>query len=227
MADDFGVMRAPRAILFGVGERRSVGRVARPLGKRALICTDLRFGADAEMATLRAALDEEGVTIEIFDGTEAELPLAGVLACLEVARDFAPDMVIGVGGGSCLDMAKVVSLMLSHGGPAESFYGENRVPGPVLPVIAISTTSGTGSEVTPVAVLGDSSRALKVGISSPYLIPHTAICDPELHSVVSAWTDGHCRGGCDDACHRVHSRLSDGSLSRALLWRECSSARIG
>jgi alcohol dehydrogenase class IV len=203
VADDFGVMRAPRAILFGAGERRSLGRVARPLGKRALLCTDLRFGADAEMATLRAALDEEGVTIEIFDGTEAELPLAGVLSCLEVARPFAPDMVIGVGGGSCLDMAKVVSLMLSHDGPADSFYGENRVPGPVLPVIAIPTTSGTGSEVTPVAVLGDSSRALKVGISSPYLIPHTAICDPEL--TVSCPPGLTAIAGADAMTHAIES----------------------
>ena len=180
MIDDFGVMRAPHAVLFGNGQRRSLGRVARRIGTRALICTDARFAADAEMAVLRAALDEQGVTALVFDGTEAELPLAGIFACLEVARPFAPGMVIGVGGGSCLDMAKVVSLMLSHDGPADSFYGENRVPGPVLPVIAMPTTAGTGSEVTPVAVLGDSSRDLKVGISSPYLIPHTAICDPEL-----------------------------------------------
>jgi alcohol dehydrogenase class IV len=180
MREDFGVMRAPRAILFGAGERLSLGRVARPLGTRALICTDARFAADAAMTTLVGSLEAEGVTFLVFDGTEAELPLACILTCLGIARPFAPDMVIGVGGGSCLDIAKVVSLMLTHPGSADHFYGENRVPGPVLPVIAIPTTAGTGSEVTPVAVLGDSGRALKVGISSPYLIPHTAICDPEL-----------------------------------------------
>lgn len=180
MLEDFGVMRAPRAILFGRGERLSLGRVARPLGTRALICTDARFAADAAMAPILASLDAEGLTATVFDGTEAELPLDCIIACLDVARAFAPDMVIGIGGGSCLDIAKVVSLMLTHAGPADSFYGENRVPGPVLPVIAIPTTAGTGSEVTPVAVLGNSGRDLKVGISSPYLIPHTAICDPEL-----------------------------------------------
>jgi alcohol dehydrogenase len=180
MSDFFGVMRAPRAILFGAGQRLSLGGVACAIGGRALICTDARFAADREMAALVASLRGEGVEAKVFDGTEAELPLAAILACVEVARPFAPDMVIGVGGGSCLDMAKVVSLMLTHAGAADSFYGENKVPGPVLPVIALPTTSGTGSEVTPVAVLGDSGRDLKVGISSPYLIPHTAICDPEL-----------------------------------------------
>jgi alcohol dehydrogenase len=177
---DFTVMRAPRAVLFGKGQRFALGRVVRPLGTRALICTDTRFAATAEMAELRATLDQEGIALQVFDGTEAELPLTGILACLESARPVAPEVVIGVGGGSCLDLGKVVSLMLTHDGPADSFYGENKVPGPVLPVVALPTTSGTGSEVSPVAVLGDSSRALKVGISSPFLIPHTAICDPEL-----------------------------------------------
>lgn len=177
---DLGVMRAPRAILFGPGQRLSLGRVASQIGNRALVCTDARFALTKEMTALRASLDEQDVAALVFDGTEAELPLTSILACLEIARPFAPSMVVGIGGGSCLDLAKVVALMLSHDGPADGFYGENRVPGPVLPVIAVPTTSGTGSEVTPVAVLGDSNRTLKVGISSPYLIPHTAICDPEL-----------------------------------------------
>jgi alcohol dehydrogenase class IV len=180
MLEDFTVMRSPRAILFGTGEHLSLGRVARPLGIRAMVCTDTRFAAGPAMAAILASLDAQGLIVRVFAETEAELPLASILACVDVARPFAPDMVIGIGGGSCLDIAKVVSLMLTHAGPPDSFYGENRVPGPVLPVIAMPTTAGTGSEVTPVAVLGDSSRDLKVGISSPYLIPHTAICDPEL-----------------------------------------------
>lgn len=177
---EFTVMRAPHAILFGPGQRFSLGRVARPLGTRALICTDARFAATAAMTELRASLDQEGVTALVFDGADPELPLDSILACIEVARPFAPEIVVGIGGGSCLDLAKVTSLMLTYDGGIDGFYGENRVPGPVPPVIALPTTSGTGSEVSPVAVLGDSRRALKVGISSPYLIPHTAICDPEL-----------------------------------------------
>jgi alcohol dehydrogenase len=96
------------------------------------------------------------------------------------ARRFAPDVVIGVGGGSCLDLANVVALMLTHAGAVQDYYGEFRIPGPVLPLVAMPTTAGTGSEVTPVAVLSDPERTLKVGIASPHLIPHTAICDPEL-----------------------------------------------
>jgi alcohol dehydrogenase class IV len=89
-------------------------------------------------------------------------------------------MVIGIGGGSCLDMAKCAALLLSHGGSLQDYYGEFKVPGSTLPVIAVPTTAGTGSEVTPVAVISDPVRTLKVGISSPYLIAAAAICDPEL-----------------------------------------------
>jgi alcohol dehydrogenase class IV len=180
MKELFGVMRAPHSILFGNGQRFALGRVARSIGTRALICTDERQAADPVFAPLLANLREAGVEPFVYDGTLAELPVEGVHACVEKARAFAPEMVIGIGGGSCMDMAKLVSLLLAHPGPLDAYYGELRVPGPVLPVIAMPTTSGTGSEATPVAVLADSARDLKVGVSSPHLIPHTAICDPEL-----------------------------------------------
>jgi alcohol dehydrogenase class IV len=180
MKELFGVMRAPHSILFGNGQRFALGRVARSIGTRALICTDERQVADPVFAPLLANLREAGVEPLVYDGTLAELPVEGVHACVEKARSFAPEMVIGIGGGSCMDMAKLVSLLLAHPGPLDAYYGELRVPGPVLPVIAMPTTSGTGSEATPVAVLADSARDLKVGVSSPHLIPHTAICDPEL-----------------------------------------------
>lgn len=77
-------------------------------------------------------------------------------------------------------MAKCVALLLAHGDQPQDYYGELQVPGPIVPLIAIPTTAGTGSEVTPVAVLSDSQRKLKIGISSPHLIPLAAICDPDL-----------------------------------------------
>jgi alcohol dehydrogenase class IV len=79
-----------------------------------------------------------------------------------------------------MDMAKCVALQLTHKGSIRDYYGENKIPSPVIPVIAVPTTAGTGSEVTPVAVVADTERGTKVGISSPYLIPYAAVCDPEL-----------------------------------------------
>src|SRR6185312_11890919 len=146
----------------------------------ALICTDQRFAGTATFAEILAALEDASISVFIHDGVLPDVPRNSVSVCVEGARGFEPDMVIGIGGGSCLDMAKCAALILSHGGQLQDYYGEFKVPGPTLPVIAIPTTAGTGSEVTPVAVVSDPDRTLKVGISSPYLIAAAAICDPEL-----------------------------------------------
>lgn len=180
MSSATGFLRSPRAILFGDGQRRALGIAARSLGRRALVCTDERLAADPAFGTMLGDLRENGLEVMVYGRTQAELPISGVFECTETARSFAPDLVVGIGGGSCMDMAKLVSLLLAHGGDLADYYGELKVPGAILPVIAMPTTSGTGSEVTPVAVVADDRRDLKVGVSSPHLIPHTAICDPEL-----------------------------------------------
>ncbi|WP_102225904.1 iron-containing alcohol dehydrogenase [Acidimangrovimonas sediminis] len=182
---DLGVMRAPARILFGVGQRHALAAAARTLGSRTLgarvlICTDARFAELPEMADILARMKAAGLDARVFSDTEAELPLGNIGACVAQHAAFDPQVIVGLGGGSCLDLAKLVSLSLSHEGPLSRYYGEFKVPGPIRPVIAVPTTSGTGSEVTPVAVVADPDRAMKVGISSPELIPHTAICDPEL-----------------------------------------------
>ena len=176
----FAALRLPREILFGKGQRAALGRVAARLGTRALVCTDARMSGSPVFQAMVADLEANGLTVHVDDQVLPDVPRDSAEACAETARSFAPDLVVGIGGGSCLDMAKCVSLLLSHGGSSADYYGENKIPGPVLPVVAVPTTAGTGSEVTPVAVLSDPDRLLKVGISSPYLVPQAAICDPEL-----------------------------------------------
>ncbi|MEV0210891.1 iron-containing alcohol dehydrogenase [Streptomyces sp. NPDC050788] len=144
------------------------------------MCTDERMAAGAEFGQMRASLTDAGARVTVWAHTEPELPVAGILRCAEQSGSTTVDAVLGLGGGSCLDMAKVVALLLAHGGQPSDYYGENRVPGPTVPVIAVPTTAGTGSEATPVAVLADPDREMKVGISSPHLIPHLAVVDPEL-----------------------------------------------
>lgn len=176
----FGALRLPREILFGSGQRQALGAVAAKSGRRALVCTDERFAATTSFAEMMADLRAAGVEVLVHDRVLPDVPSETVATCVDEARSFAPDMVIGIGGGSCLDMAKCAALLLTHGGTLADYYGEFKVPGPVLPVIAVPTTAGTGSEVTPVAVISDPVRTLKVGISSPHLIATAAICDPEL-----------------------------------------------
>ena len=179
----FGVLRMPRQVLFGEGQIGAIGRITAGLGTKTLICTDARFATTEVFASILNNLKASGVSVHVFPDTLPDVPLDNVDTCVVAARPFAPDVVIGLGGGSCMDMAKCSSLLLAHGGKLEDYYGEFKVPGAVLPVLAVPTTSGTGSEVTPVAVVSDSNRTLKVGISSPHLIPAAALCDPEL-----AWT---------------------------------------
>ncbi|MEO6608898.1 MAG: iron-containing alcohol dehydrogenase [Aestuariivirga sp.] len=178
--DQFSVLRLPREVVFGDGQLKAIGQIAVKFGKRALICTDERFATTPTFATIKSLLEASGVTFHVFDRVAPDVPSENVYDCVAAARPFAPDMVIGLGGGSCLDMAKCASLILTHGGKLEDYYGEFKIPSAVLPIIAVPTTAGTGSEVTPVAVISDSNRTLKVGISSPYLVAVAAICDPEL-----------------------------------------------
>ncbi|AEC21262.1 alcohol dehydrogenase [Pusillimonas sp. T7-7] len=178
--EHFGTIRSPRELILGSGQRRALGLMAKRLGRRALVITDQRLADDADFQAMIVDLESNGLAVRIESGTLPDVPAETTILVADDARAFAPDVVIGVGGGSCLDMAKCVALLLAHGGQAQDYYGELKVPGPILPLIAIPTTAGTGSEVTPVAVLSDSKRNLKIGVSSPHLIPMAAICDPEL-----------------------------------------------
>ncbi|WP_214472709.1 iron-containing alcohol dehydrogenase [Mesorhizobium sp. dw_380] len=176
----FAALRLPREILFGNGQRHVLPTIAGRFGRRALVCTDERFAGTAAFAEIINSLQSASIGVLVHDRVLPDVPRDTVGVCVEEAKGFKPDMVIGIGGGSCLDFAKCATLLLSHGGKLQDYYGEFKVPGPTLPLIAVPTTAGTGSEVTPVAVISDPDRTLKVGISSPYLIAAVAVCDPEL-----------------------------------------------
>jgi alcohol dehydrogenase len=176
----FGALRLPRSILFGRGQRHALGSATARIGKRVLLCTDERQAAQPEFAAVLDDLHAHGVETRVFDRTIPDLPIGSIEACVAEVSGFRPDVVIGFGGGSSMDMAKVVAVLLTHGGTVRDYYGEFAVPGPIIPLIAVPTTSGTGSEVTPVAVVADEERGAKVGIASPHLIPLIAVCDPEL-----------------------------------------------
>jgi alcohol dehydrogenase len=182
----FGTIRAPRETVFGAGQRAAIGRLAAGLGTRALVVTDERLADSEVIQEMIARLEAAGLRVRLDTSTLPDVPVDCAQASADAARDYDPDLIIGVGGGSCLDMAKCVAILLTHGGKPQDYYGEFKVPGPVMPLIAVPTTAGTGSEVTPVAVLSDSERQLKVGISSPHLIPTVAICDPELTTTCPA-----------------------------------------
>lgn len=180
MSDLFAVLRSPDEVLFGSGMAAAAGRVAARHGRRVLVCTDPVIAATDGFGVVARSLADAGLEVELFDGAEVDVPMAVIDEAVERGRAFRPDVVVAVGGGSSIDLAKVTALLLAHPGPLSTYYGEHKVPGPVVPLVALPTTAGTGSEVTPVSVIGDPELGMKVGVSSPYLIARTAICDPRL-----------------------------------------------
>ena len=113
-----GVLRGPRQVLFGAGQRHALGTVTAALGSRALVCTDARFGTTREFADLVRLLEDAGVQVTAFTEVLPDVPVHQVAQCAELAARVDPDVVVGMGGGSCLDLAKAVAVVLTHGGQA-------------------------------------------------------------------------------------------------------------
>ncbi|GAB5079041.1 iron-containing alcohol dehydrogenase [Arthrobacter sp. AD-310] len=176
----YGALRLPRNIVVGAQQRFAIADIAAGMGSSILVCTDPRLAASEELQALVRSLESRNLTVRVFGDTEAELPTPGIVACVEELKGHDIDVIIGFGGGSCMDMAKVVSVLLTYGGEPSDYYGEFAVPGPVKPVIALPTTAGTGSEATAIAVVSDPGLGMKMGISSPHIIPFASVCDPEL-----------------------------------------------
>lgn len=198
-----GTLRPATRIHVGDGVRAQVPALVAVHGRRVLVVVDPFLATGAHFIALLEAMEASGLQLRVVTDVVAELPVASLSGPAAAAREHDADVVLGFGGGSALDAAKLVSLLATYGGPLQRFYGENQVPGPVLPVVAVPTTAGTGSEVTPVAVVSDPERELKVGVSSPYLVPVAAIVDPELTHGVPASVTAH--SGIDSLVHAVES----------------------
>lgn len=175
-----GTLRLPTRIHFGYGTRAQLPELLKLHGRKVLAIVD-PFLVGTELFTgVLTSLSDAGLEVVVYSDIKPELPVASLDSAGEFAVAQDPDVILAVGGGSALDAAKLVGLLARHGGPLSTYYGENAVPGPILPLVAVPTTAGTGSEVTPVAVISDPDRELKVGISSPYLVPVAAVVDPEF-----------------------------------------------
>ncbi|GLX03903.1 iron-containing alcohol dehydrogenase [Microbispora sp. NBRC 16548] len=175
-----GTLRLPARVHFGYGSRAQLGEVLGLGGRRVLAVVDPFLIETPIFGETVAGLTAAGFDVAVYSDIRPELPTESLDDAAAFAREHEPDVILAAGGGSALDAAKLVGLLVTHGGPLSRYYGENLVPGPVLPLVAVPTTAGTGSEVTPVAVVSDPERETKVGISSPYLIPVAAIVDPEF-----------------------------------------------
>tara|TARA_R110000823_G_scaffold139607_2_gene269454 strand:- start:4677 stop:5843 length:1167 start_codon:yes stop_codon:yes gene_type:complete len=167
-------------ILSGGGSALNLAEECSALGmSRPLLVTDPGLMAIGLVQPVLAALESAGLAPVVFDAVREDPPEDTVLAAAALARKQEVDGVLAVGGGSSMDVAKVVAVLLRTEQPLQALYGVGNVQGGRAPLILVPTTAGTGSEVTPVAVI-TTGATTKAGVSSPVLLPDVAVLDPDL-----------------------------------------------
>lgn len=200
------------SIIFGAGESTKIGEIAKArLGARILFVTDKGVInaklADDALQSLRAA----GCTITIFDAVVADPPEEIILQCAAMAKDCSA--VIGFGGGSSMDVAKLAALLAKSGETLAAIYGVGLAKGPRLPLMLVPTTAGTGSEVTPISIVTTGTNEKK-GVVSPVILPDIALLDPDLTlglpPLVTAAT------GIDAMVHAIESYASKSANNNPL-----------
>jgi alcohol dehydrogenase class IV len=196
---------APRRILFGIGVVEKVGEEARQLGGgRALIVTDEVVEKIGLVKRVRELLKEEGLKTTTFNKVRPEPKMEVANAVAKAARAAEYDMIVGLGGGSSLDMAKVASIMTANPGKPSEYLGVNLVQEHGPPLIAIPTTSGTGSEATSTVVVIHEGR--KNGITSPLVMPEVAVVDPTMTKTMPPRVTANT--GLDALSHSVEAYMS-------------------
>lgn len=211
LSSDKVFMGWPSRIIFGCGERSALPLLLKKMDYRnALIVTDRFFTQKSSIVSeLTQALDAAGIASRVFDGG---LPDPSVDLCMGACRWVAEnggqqiDHLIAIGGGSNIDLAKVLSVVLKYGGHPEQYIGEGRLPGKPLPLVAIPTTSGAGSEITPGAILVSDKASTKVALMDNDLRPGIVVVDPEL--TLSCPPKVTADAGIDALTHAIESYLT-------------------
>jgi alcohol dehydrogenase class IV len=179
MQADF-VFNASKSVILGAGAVARLGAIVKEqIGQAVLVVTDPGIAGAGLLSPVVDSLSLAGVTAHIFQDVAADPPVEVVLAATELARQHAVAGVIGLGGGSSMDVAKLVALLVGGGERLEDIYGVGIAKGRRLPLIQIPTTAGTGSEVTPVSIVTVGAEE-KRGVVAPQLLPDIALLDPEL-----------------------------------------------
>lgn len=168
------------SIRFGAGLLNQLGELAVPVtGDRVLLITDPGMLATGIIDRAQMALEAARLAVTLFADVEADPPEAVVLAATEAAMKAGATGIIAVGGGSSLDVAKLVAVLARGEETLAGMYGVGNTKGPRLPLILVPTTAGTGSEVTMVSIV-TTGASEKMGVVSPVILPDVAVLDPEL-----------------------------------------------
>ena len=168
-------------LVFGLNTIDRLGELARGIGgERVLIVTDAGLVAAGHVDHARAALEEAGFQVSVFAGLHENPTTRDVDLCLEAAREAGTQLFVGLGGGSSLDTAKGANFLLTNGGRMQDYWGTGKAQKPLLPLIAVPTTSGTGSECQSFALIADEVTHQKMACGDPKAAAAVAILDPCL-----------------------------------------------
>lgn len=195
----------PQNIIYGDRSLQALGRVASELGSKALIITD-KLIVSLHLLEEVCQNIEESVSWQLFDDVDREPTSEIVAEALTTFQEGSFDLIIAVGGGSCIDTGKAVAVMAQNPGSLADFATGKVIACQAVPLIAIPTTAGTGSEVTDVTVITEVQEATKYMIKQPAFLPKVAIVDPRL-SVTSPATVTAATG-VDALCHALESFIS-------------------
>lgn len=197
----------PQNIVVGAGSLKRLPELAKNLKKsKAYIISGPHLEKIGMVDKCREALKAAGIESDAFTQTEGNPSTDTVAKAANGFKSSKADFIVAFGGGSPLDVAKAVAVIASYGGNITDYEGGGKVLGPVVPMIAIPTTAGTGSEVTAFSVITDHSRNYKLTVVSNYLLPAYAILDPELITTVPKSTAAAC--GIDAMVHALEAFIS-------------------
>lgn len=207
MIGNVAAFRVPGQIIFGVGAARTVGAEAKRLGaSHAFVVSDPNLQKLGVTDQIVASLAAQGVRSTVHAEIEFEPSVQSVGPGVAVAREAGCDLVVGLGGGSTLDTAKAVAMLLRHEGEAGDYLGIGLVKHRGAPSILMPTTGGTGAEITPNALFYIPAVREKQAIVSPHIIPEVALVDPEVALTVP--TAVTAATGLDALSHAVEAYTS-------------------
>lgn len=168
-------------IVFGPGRVDTLGELARELGAtRALLVTDPGIMSAGHASRGIDALRRAGIEVQVFDQVIENPTTSTVEATTAIAREFRPDLLVGLGGGSSMDTAKGTNFLYSCGGRMQDYWGVGKATGPMLPMIAVPTTAGTGSETQSFALISDAETHVKMACGDRRATCRIALLDPTL-----------------------------------------------
>lgn len=207
----------PTKIAYGRGAVARTGEEVAALGATTvLIATDSGVQKAGLLPPVVGSLERAGIKAVVYDKVVADSGVDIVTEATQLAKANQCDLIMGIGGGSSLDTAKAVALMVNNSGSIMDYVGMDKFKNDPLPVAAIPTTAGTGSEVTVWAVINDRENIVKTGIGSTKLMPRVAICDPEL--TISLPPRATAATGMDALTHAIESYVNTATqpISEAL-----------